>query len=88
MLLLGEQGHGDTLAAESPDQCNIVRLSVRDWTGILPSDVIPIANDLVISSKGSVVHRLSWAGLPWDARVEAEMLAGCARVVEAIVAVC
>lgn len=77
-----------SVETRSPDQCNIVRLSVRDWSGILSRDIIPIANDLVISSKGSVVHRLSWAGLPWDARVEAEMLAGCARVVEAIVAVC
>jgi hypothetical protein len=71
-----------------PDQCNIVRLSVLDWRGILPVDVAPIANDLVITSKGSVVHRLSWGGLPWDARVEAEMLRGCAWVVEAVASVC
>lgn len=77
-----------SVETRSPDQCNIIRLSVRDWGGILPGSITPIANDLVISGKGSVVHRLSWAGLPWDARVEREMLEGCERVVGAIVSVC
>lgn len=77
-----------SVETRSPDQCNIVRLSVKDWSGILPPGIAPIANDLVITGKGSVVHRLSWGGLPWNARVEQEMLEGCGRVVGAIVSVC
>jgi hypothetical protein len=78
-----------SVETRSPDQCNVIRLSVRDWSGILSNArIAPIANDMVVSSKGSVVHRMSWAGLPWDARVEAELLAGCARVVQAMVDVC
>jgi hypothetical protein len=76
------------LEGRSPDQCNIVRLSVRDWSGFyLPPGLVPVSNDLVITSKGSMVHRLAWAGVPWDARAKQELLSACARVVEAIASV-
>ena len=72
----------------TPDQCNIIRLSVVDWSRFLPERLAPVGNDLVITGKGSVVHRLSWTGLPWDDDVERQLLAACGRVVEAIVSVC
>jgi hypothetical protein len=69
--------------SRTPDQCNIVRLSVKDWTGFLTSS-FPKGNDMVITSKGSVVHRLSWDCLLWDEKAEREVLLGCQRVIEAI----
>jgi hypothetical protein len=74
--------------ARTPDQCNIVRLSVKDWTGLLPPHLTPASNDMVITGKGSVVHRFSWPGLAWDEAVELELLEACEKVVEAIVSVC
>lgn len=76
------------IETRAPDQCNMIRLSVRDWGNFLPAHVAPTTNDLVITGRGSVVHRLAWAGLPWDGDVERELLAGCGRVVEALVSVC
>lgn len=77
-----------TVEARSPDQCNIVRLSVKDWTGLLLPSIIPISNDIVITGKGSVVHRFAWAGLPWDEQIERDVLGACESVVEAISSVC
>jgi hypothetical protein len=77
-----------TVEARSPDQCNIVRLSVKDWSGLLVPSIIPVSNDIVITGKGSVVHRFSWAGLPWDQDIEREVLGACKAVVEAITSVC
>jgi hypothetical protein len=77
-----------TVEARSPDQCNIVRLSVKDWTGLLLPSIIPISNDIVITGKGSVIHRFSWVGLPWDEHVERDVLGACESVVEAISSVC
>ncbi len=82
--------HGGWMAVEarSPDQCNIVRLSVKDWTGLLLPSLIPVSNDIVITSKGSVVHRFSWTGLPWDDCVERDVLGACESVAKAIASVC
>ena len=80
-----------TVETRAPDQCNIVRLSVKDWSRLLPGHLLhiaPAANDLFITGRGSVVHRLSWAGLLWDGEVERELLEGCGRVVDAMAAVC
>ena len=74
--------------ARTPDQCNIVRLSVKDWSTLLPISLTPASNDIVITGKGSVVHRFAWAGLPWDGDVELELLAACESVVAAIASVC
>jgi hypothetical protein len=73
-----------TVEGRSPDQCNIVRLSVKDWTGLLLPGVAPVGNDIVITSKGSLVHRLSWAGLDWTEEVERDVLSACQSVAEAI----
>ena len=80
-------GNWITVEGRSPDQCNIVRLSVKDWTGLLLPGIAPIGNDIVITSKGSVVHRLSWAGLDWTEEVEKEVLGACQSVVKAIASV-
>lgn len=74
--------------ARTPDQCNIVRLSVTDWSELLPISLTPTSNDIVITGKGSIVHRFAWAGLPWDQEVEQELLEACERVVAAIASVC
>ena len=82
--------HGGWMTVEtrSPDQCNIVRLSVKDWTGLLLPSVVPISNDIVITGKGSVVHRLAWTGLLWDDQVERDILGACESVAAAIASVC
>jgi hypothetical protein len=82
--------HGGWMTVEtrSPDQCNIVRLSVKDWTGLLLPSVVPISNDIVITGKGSIVHRLAWTGLPWDDQVERDILGACESVASAIASVC
>jgi hypothetical protein len=82
--------HGGWIAVEArtPDQCNIVRLSVKDWAGLLPEPLTPASNDIVITGKGSVVHRFSWPGLAWDETVEYEILKGCAGVVDRLLSVC
>ena len=87
-VLEGPLSRWMAVEARTPDQCNIVRLSVTDWSGLLPARIVPSGNDLVITGKGSVVHRLSWTGLPWDDDVETELLSACERVVEAISNVC
>ena len=73
------------LAVESRslDQCNVVRLGVRVWGPLLPGRV-PLSNDIVLTGKGSLVHRFTWDGLAWDERAEAEVLGACERVAEAI----
>ena len=74
--------------ARTPDQCNIVRLSVQDWADLLPPSLIPSSNDIVITSKGSIVHRFAWAGLPWNNEVEEQLLKACGWVVDAIATEC
>lgn len=74
--------------ARTPDQCNIVRLSVRDWSDLLPVALTPTSNDIVITGKGSVVHRFAWHELPWGEHVEQEILGACERVVDAISSAC
>jgi len=73
------------LAVESRslDQCNVVRLGVRDWDGLLPGRA-PLANDIVVTGKGSLVHRLTWEGLEWSEAAEADVLDACERVAGAV----
>jgi hypothetical protein len=54
----------------------------------LPEPLTPASNDIVITGKGSVVHRFSWPGLAWDETVEYEILNGCAGVVDRLLSVC
>lgn len=77
-----------TVEARSPDQCNIIRLSVSDWTGLLLPSVAPTSNDIVITGKGSIVHRFSWTGVPWTYQVENDVLGACESVAAAIMSVC
>jgi hypothetical protein len=64
----------------SIDQCNIVRLSVRKWPDSLPEHLIPLSNDIVITGKGSVMHRFAWSGVPWTEANEQAVLDVCAWV--------
>lgn len=61
------------------DQCNVVRLSVTDWSqlGLLAGRLRPLTNDIVVTGKGSLVHRFTWDALVWDERAEAGVLEAC-----------
>lgn len=74
--------------ARTPDQCNVVRLSVKDWSNLLPVDLVPRHNDMVITGRGSVVHRLSWHDLVWDERAERAVLRACQRVGAVVAELC
>jgi hypothetical protein len=75
------------------DQCNVVRLTVRDWavTG-LPRACWPVSNDIVLTGKGSVMHRLTWngvgCGLEWTDGSEASVLQACQWVSDRVGAAC
>ena len=71
----------------TPDQCNVVRLSVVKWehpTPSLPERLLPICNDIVLTGKGSLLHRFQWRGLVWNAETEAALVASCQRVADAV----
>ena len=82
--------HGGWMKVEprSMDQCNIVRLAVRNWHRLLPEHLVPVSNDIVVTSKGSVMHRLAWEGVEWDKENERDVLDVCTWVAEAIAAAC
>ena len=69
--------------SRSLDQCNVVRLGVREWGGLLPGGR-PLSNDIVVTGKGSLVHRFTWDSLVWDERAEADVLEACERVAQGI----
>lgn len=62
------------------DQINVVRLKVLDWraTG-LPKKLWPRSNDLVLTGKGSALHRLTWngGGVEWSEETEAQLIRAC-----------
>ena len=67
------------------DQENVVRLSVIYWGGLLPDTMYhPLTNDIVITGKGSFLHRLTWGALVWDKDVEDIILAGVGRAADFI----
>ena len=70
----------------SLDQCNVIRLSVIRWDhpALLPANFEPSSNDIVVTGKGSVLHRFTWGGLVWDEAAEAAVLLACERVAGAI----
>jgi hypothetical protein len=75
------------------DQINVVRLGVRDWEGVgLDKAYRPVANDIVVTCKGSVMHRFTWngtgCGLAWTREAEDAVLAACQRVSDAIAEIC
>ena len=82
------QGGWMRIEPRSMDQCNIVRLAVHDWHNLLPEHLVPTSNDIVITGKGSVMHRLAWPGVLWTAENERAVLDVCTWVAGAIEAVC
>jgi len=60
----------------------VVRLSVCKWS--LPRALIPLSNDIVVTGKGSLVHRFTWDCLVWDEGTEARVLEECEQVAEEI----
>ena len=80
-------------ASRCPDQINVVRLAVSDWTSTgLDKAFWPVANDIVVTCKGSVLHRFTWngtgCGLAWTREAEDAILAVCQRVSNAIAEIC
>lgn len=82
------QGGWMRVESRSMDQCNIVRLAVCDWRGLLPEMLLPTSNDLVITGKGSVMHRMAWTGVEWTEDNERAVLDACTWVAEQIASVC
>ena len=74
------------------DQCNVVRLSVTKWDHhtppLLPEGIVPLTNDMVLTGRGSMMHRFTWASLVWDGEVERRVLDACDRVARAISELC
>lgn len=85
----GLRGGWLAVGSRSLDQCNVVRLGVREWAqlSLLPGALAPLSNDIVVTGKGSLVHRLTWEGLAWDEGTEAAVLEACERVAGEIRAV-
>jgi hypothetical protein len=82
------QGGWMRVEPRSMDQCNIVRLAVMRWPGTLPEHLVPVSNDIVVTGKGSVMHRMAWSGVHWTTENERSVLSVCDWVSEAIAAVC
>ena len=84
----GFNGGWLNVGSRAMDQCNIVRLSVARWDHhslpLLPAGLLPKANDIVVTGKGSFMHRFHWAGLVWSEEVEAALLRGCQRVADTV----
>ena len=81
-------GNWMRIEPRSMDQCNIVRLSVCKWHNLLPEHLLPTSNDIVITSKGSVMHRMSWPGVEWTTQNEQVVLDVCTWVADQIAASC
>ena len=84
----GFRGGWLAVGSRAMDQCNIIRLSVTKWDThsdpLLPVGMVPKANDIVITGRGSFMHRFHWAGLVWSPEVEAQLLRGCERVAASV----
>jgi hypothetical protein len=75
------------------DQFNVVRLSVRDWGEVgLDVEYRPWANDIVLTSRGSLMHRFTWnapvCGLAWTREAEEAISRACQRVSDEIGRAC
>ena len=75
------------------DQFNVVRLGVVDWGAMgLDEAFRPWANDIVLTSKGSLMHRFTWnapmSGLEWTQEAEEAISRACLRVSDAIAVAC
>jgi len=81
------------VGGRSMDQFNVVRLYVHRWDAVgLDKALWPLANDIVLTCKGSVLHRLTWngtgCGLEWTRASEDAVVASCQRVADALGGVC
>ena len=71
------------------DQFNVVRLGVGDWKAMgLEERFRPKANDIVLTARGSLMHRFTWngadCGLEWTQEAEDALCRACQRVSDAI----
>lgn len=75
------------------DQFNVVRLGVCDWDRMgLARKYQPKTNDLVLTARGSLLHRFTWngsnSGLEWTAEGQAAISLACQRVSDAVGLAC
>lgn len=75
------------------DQFNVVRLAVSDWGAVgLDARYRPWANDIVLTSRGSLMHRFTWnapmCGLSWTKEAEEAICRACQRVSDEIGRAC
>lgn len=75
------------------DQFNVVRLGVCDWGRMgLEERFRPKGNDIVLTARGSLLHRFTWDGvnqsLEWTKEAEDAIRGACQRVSDAVRAAC
>ena len=85
--------HWLRVGGRSIDQFNVVRLYVWRWDAVgLDPALRPVANDIVLTCRGSILHRLTWngagCGLEWTQESQAAVAAACQRVADALGGVC
>lgn len=73
------------IASRTIDTCNTVRLSVKDWAAVgLEEELRPIFNDMLITGKGSVMHRFTWKSLEWNEEAERKVLEAAQLVADRV----
>lgn len=75
------------------DQFNVVRLAVGNWGALgLEDRYQPRMNDIVVTAKGSILHRFTWngsgCGLAWTPEAEEALCRVCQRVADVIGEAC
>lgn len=82
---------GGFLSIDAPlEQNNSLRLVITAFEGdfALPEALQPASNDWTVTTRGSVVARMTWPGLCWDGEVEAAIGAFAERVFDLIGRTC
>ena len=91
-LTSGEPSKWLKVESRLMDQCNVVRLSVTKWDyhdpPLLPRILMPLTNDIVLTGRGSLMHRFTWPSRVWTEEVENIVLGACDRVAESIALLC
>jgi len=78
-----------SVESRAMDQSNVVRLSVLRWPSeLLAGSLLPTSHDIVITGRGSAVHRMTWPNLEWTEEAERAVLAACDWVSAQIIAMC
>ena len=71
------------------EQNNVIRLSVVNWDAVgLPQPYRPIGNDMVITGKGSILHRFKWPSMQWTLEAEHAVIEACQRTSDFIGSIC